>query len=346
MRKLVMNLRDRRAMLSLPDWAVAAVKQALPAEWAVVVPDVETEGTGDGMATLEPELLRAVEGAEVYFGFGMPRKLFEAATSGPDAQLRWVHSASAGVRSVLYPEMVESAVLLTNSAGIHGPPIAESVVGMILYFARGFDYAVQAQLRRRWETEPFYRAASAVREVAGATVGILGFGGIGREVAQRARGLGMRIVATKRHPEPAPEGVELLAGDDALGQLLEASDYLVVTVPDTPETRGLLSRERLAQLRPGAVLVNVARGSVVDEEALAEALRSGRLRGAGLDVFEREPLPAESPLWELPNVLLTPHVSPVTPGFWQRETELMVENIRRYLAGEPLLNSVDKRQGY
>jgi phosphoglycerate dehydrogenase-like enzyme len=140
--------------------------------------------------------------------------------------------------------------------------------------------------------------------------------------------------------------VELVRGDDALGRLLKASDVLVLSVPETPGTRGMIGRAELERLRPGAVLVNVGRGRVVDEDALVEALRGGRLRGAALDVFAREPLPPESPLWDLPNVLVTPHVSGTSHRFWRRETDLVVENVRRHLAGEPLLNTVDKHAGY
>jgi phosphoglycerate dehydrogenase-like enzyme len=224
--------------------------------------------------------------------------------------------------------------------------MAESVLGMMLHFARGFDHAVRAQARREWGKRPFEEDLLAAREVAGAVCGILGLGGIGREVAARARALGMAVVAVRRRPEPGPAGVELLHGEGALAELLERSDYVVITVPSTAATRGLVGAAELARLRPGTVLINVARGDVVDEAALADALRSGRLRGAGLDVFSREPLPPESPLWDLDNVLITPHVSGTTPRFWRREMDLVVANVGRYLRGEPLRNQVDKQLGY
>lgn len=344
-RRLVLNLRDRRPIWEMPASVVDAVTDALPG-WEVVVPAVETDGTGDGMSAAPPELLETVRGAELYFGFGMPRNLFLEATTGPDARLRWVHSGSAGVRSTLYPEMRESDVVLTNSAGIHGPPIAETVLGMVLYFARGLDFGVAAQREARWNQEPFYRPGSPVREVSGATLGILGLGGIGRDVASRALALGMRVLASRRRPGEAPAGVELALGEDGLSRVLRESDYIVVALPDTPDTRGLLAAERLDELRPDAVLINISRGTVVDEAALAERLAAGRLRGAGLDVFAKEPLSPDSPLWGLPNVLILPHVSPVSPRFWRREADLILENIRRYLEGRPLLNAVDKRSGY
>ncbi|MBX6362631.1 MAG: D-2-hydroxyacid dehydrogenase [Gemmatimonadetes bacterium] len=344
-RRLVLNLRDRRPIWEMPAWVLDAVTDALPG-WEIVVPAAETDGIGDGTSAAPPELIEAVRGAELYFGFGMPRNLFVAATTGPDARLRWVHSGSAGVRGTLYPEMREADVILTNSAGIHGPPIAETVLGMVLYFARGLDYGVAAQRAGRWDQEPFYRADSPVREIAGATLGILGLGGIGREVATRALALGMRVLASKRRPGEAPPGVELMLGEEGLTRVLRESDYVVVALPDTDATRGLLSAERLDEMRRDAVLVNISRGTVIDEAALAARLATGRLRGAGLDVFEREPLAPDSPLWRLPNVLILPHVSPVSPRFWRRETELIVDNIRRYLEGRPLRNVVDKRHGY
>jgi phosphoglycerate dehydrogenase-like enzyme len=156
----------------------------------------------------------------------------------------------------------------------------------------------------------------------------------------------MRIVATRRSRNEGPPGVEVLTGEGALDRLLSISDYLVVTVPRTPETEGMIGARELALLPGHAVVINVSRGDVVDEAALAQALRSGALRGAGLDVFREEPLPPESPLWGLPNALLLPHVSGTSHRFWRRETDLIVTNLRRYLAGEPLLNSVDKQAGY
>jgi phosphoglycerate dehydrogenase-like enzyme len=156
----------------------------------------------------------------------------------------------------------------------------------------------------------------------------------------------MRLVATRRSSGDGPPGVEILRGDGALDRLLSISHYLVVTVPRTAETEGMIGARELARLPEGAVLVNVSRGDVVDEDALVDALRGGRLRGAGLDVFRREPLPAGSPLWTLPNTLLLPHVSGTSHEFWRRETDLIVANVRRYLAGEPLLNTVDKQAGY
>jgi len=340
-RRLVINLRDRRPIWAIPPWAVDEIRAALPGDWECVVVDAFADGSGDGRGA-GGEAVEAARGAEVYLGWGVPREVLAAAGGA----LRWAHSASAGVGGVLYPEMVASEVVLTNSAGTHAEPIADTVLAMILHFARGLDFAVRAQAERRWDKGPYDAADAPVRELAGSTVGLLGLGGIGQAVARRASALGMRVVATRRSSAPGPPGVEVLAGDDALDRLLPLAHYLVVTVPRTASTEGMIGARELAMLPAGAVVINVSRGDVVDEEALVEALRGGRLRGAGLDVFRTEPLPPESALWTLPNTLLLPHVSGTSHAFWRRETDLVVANLRRHLAGEPLLNSVDKQAGY
>jgi phosphoglycerate dehydrogenase-like enzyme len=305
----------------------------------------DVDGRGDGSGVSE-EALAAVVGAEVYFGYGLSRPLFLAATV-PDPTLRWVHSATAGIGAMLYPEMIASDVTITNSAGVHAPAIAETVIAMVLYFARGLDIAVSGQQRSEWRAQVFERTVGPAREVGGATLGVIGLGGIGQEVAWRARGLGMRVVGLRRRQGISPEGVELLSGDDALDRLLGQSDYVVISVPATPATRGLIGRRELNAMKPQSVLINVARGEIIaDDDALADVLRSGHLRGAALDVFREEPLPADSALWTTPNLLVTPHVSGTTDRFWSRETTLIVDNVGRYLAGEPLHNVVDKKQGY
>jgi phosphoglycerate dehydrogenase-like enzyme len=236
--------------------------------------------------------------------------------------------------------------VLTNSAGIHAPAMAETVLGMILHFARGLDYAVRAQAECRWDPGVFSNRVGAVAEVDGATLGILGLGGIGLELARRARALGINVIAVRRSGRPAPAGIDVITGPDALPRLLAASDYVVIALPSTPGTRGIIDATALAGIKPGAVLINVARGDVVDEDALAHALEAGVLRGAGLDVFRDEPLPSDSPLWRLPNVLITPHVSATTPRFWTRQVELIRDNVARYLAGRTLRNVVNKQLGY
>lgn len=341
-RRMVVNLRERRPMWDAPRWALDEIRGALPDGWECAVIHEAVDGTGDGGRGASPAVLDAVRGAEVYLGYGIPRELFSVAAD----TLRWAHSAAAGIGGSLYPEMLASNVVLTNSAGIHAEPISETVMAMVLHFARGIDWAVRAQREHRWWKAPYEAADSPVREAGGSTLGLLGLGGIGSAVARRARALGMHVVATRRSSPEGPEGVEVLTGEGALGRLLRRADFLVVAVPQTRETEGMIGARELALLPPHAVVINVARGGVIDEPALVAALRSGALRGAGLDVFATEPLPAASPLWDLPNTLILPHVSGTSHRFWRREADLIVENVRRWLAGEPLLNTVDKQAGY
>lgn len=345
MPRILLNLDDVRPVWSMPDWALREIRAAVPEHWECVVVEGAADGRGDGGAP-PLEVLQGIQDAEIYMGYGFPQPLFAAAHRNGTPRLRWVHSAAAGVGSALYPEMRASAVVLTNSAGIHAAPMAETVLSMILYFARGLDFAAAAQRDRRWGNDAFEAADTPVREIAGSTLGIVGFGGIGREVAVRASALGMNVLALKRTPGEVPQGVELLGGENGLGELLRRSDFVVLAVPETSSTRGLIGAAELQAMRPGAVLVNVARGGVLDEDALVESIRTGHLRGAALDVFQQEPLPLESPLWDLPGVLITPHVSATTRGFWRRQTDLIVENLRRYFDGRPLLNEVDKQAGY
>ncbi|MSR19594.1 MAG: D-2-hydroxyacid dehydrogenase [Gemmatimonadetes bacterium] len=358
MRRAVLDMADRRPAWAMPAWVPAELKAALPAGWELAVIEEETSGAGDGASRVHPAVLEAVRDAEIYFGYGIPEALLQG---GP--QLRWVHSGAAGVAKSLTPGMLANPVIFTNSAVVHAPPIAETVLAMILFFGRGLDFAVEGKRRGEWWQDPFYAADSPLRELAGSTVGIVGFGGIGREVSRRVASLGARVVALKRRAADAGEDalapvagggslaglIRIVRGDAGLDTLLTESDVVVVSAPETPDTRGLLGARELGRMKRGALLVNVARGKIVDEQALAQALAEGRLRGAGLDVFAEEPLPGDHPFWRLPNVLLTPHVSGVTSGFWRRETDLILRNLGRYLQGAPPAeweNVVDKRAGY
>ncbi len=327
----------------MPDEDTGRIRASLPKDWELVRVLEEADGSGDGALRMTASLRESLTDAEVYVGFGIPREIFEAS-----GRLRWVHSGAAGVGGSLHEEMAKSDVIFTNSAGTHGVPVAEHVVALMFYFARGLDQ-VEASRRRGalWDRDRVAGGPGPVSELAGAVVGVIGYGGIGREVGRRARGLGMKVWALKRHPEGAAPGeVDRLLGPEDLRDLLAGSDYVVLTVPHTAETDLLIGAAELAVMKKGAVLINVARGRIVEEAAMIEALRTRSIRGAGLDVFLEEPLPEASPLWELDNVCVTPHIAGVSPRFWERETELIVENARRYLAGEPMLNRVNKAAGY
>ena len=345
MNRVVLDVEDRRPIWAMPAWAVDELAAGLPEGWELCVAASPADGAGDGGGAPSAEVIHAVAGARIYIGFGVPEAVLEAAGE----TLEWVHSGAAGVGSSLHDAMLRSRVRFTNSAGIHGPPIAETVLGMVLHFVRGLDLALGAQSRGEWDDTPFLGADTPVRELSTLTVGILGYGGIGRDVGARMAPLARRVLGLRRSVHEGsvdPYGVHLLTGTGGLLRLLAESEVLVITAPDTPETRNLMDRERIRSLPRGALLVNVARGKIVDEGALLEALQDGHLRGAALDVFQTEPLPPASPLWTLPNVLITPHVSAVTHGFWRRQLNLILGNLDRLLEGRPLVNEVDREAGY
>lgn len=255
------------------------------------------------------------------------------------SRLGWLHTMSAGVEGVLRPELPEH-VVLTNARGCNAPPIAETAMTMVLALARNLHFHIRMQDKHSWE-----RNARRPFEINGKTLGLLGMGAIAQEVAWRAKGLGMRVIATRRRlgPQPLPEHIDAITD---LPGLLAESDFLVVAAPLTPGTRGLLGADALALMKPGAYLINVSRGQIVDEPALVAALQSGKLAGAGLDVFATEPLPADSPLWDLPEVLITPHQAAASANTMKRIMSLLGENLQRFARGEGLLNLVDKRLGY
>lgn len=330
------------------NWALrpegeARLRAEAPAGWEIAVVRSPTSSDGDGPKGASEESRRLIADAEVYFGFGFTADLLHAAH-----RLRWVHSAAAGVGSVLASGVAASDILLTNSAGIHGPPIAEFVIAGILHFLRGLDVAIAQQRRGEWSKRFFVAEDSPLREISECRVLIVGTGGLGGESARRLAGLGATCVGVRRRPElGAPEGFTAVVGQDGLDEELPKADVLVLAAPFTADTSELMTRERLMRLPKGAIVVNVARGALLDEDAVADLLEDGRLRGAVLDVFREEPLPASSRLWSLPNALIMPHVSPVSPRrYWPRQLDLFLANWHRYDRGEPLLNLVDKTAGY
>lgn len=307
-------------------------------------PERYLPGLGAGFPQAEVVLARthaeAVAGAaeaEVIFGH-LTREVFLAAR-----RLRWVQSHGAGVEWLApIPELVASDVIVTNTRGAHAATIAEHTFGLLIALARGFPSLYRAQGRREW-LRPLERPAIGL---AGLTLGVIGFGQIGRAVASRGHAFAMRTIAIDAQEMPAPDFVADLRGLDGLPELLRRADAVIVTAPLTAETRGMIGGEQLALMQPSAYLLAVSRGGVVDERALALALREGRLAGAALDVQEREPLPPESELWDVPNLLLTPHCSGESRQTTALELSIFRENLTRYIAGEGLMNMVDKRRGY
>jgi phosphoglycerate dehydrogenase-like enzyme len=340
-RRLVIDLAATHAAWRIPAASVAAIRTALGAGWEVVEVRTPAVSAGDG-GVGRAEAAAAARGAEIYLGFGVSEGVLEAGRG----TLRWAHSGTAGVGSSL-PSLRGTGVVLTNSAGVHAEPMADWVIAALAYFARGLDRAIEAQAQRRWVKEDVEQLTIPVRELQGLRVGILGLGGIGTAVARRALALGMTVAGVRRRPvQGGPPGVRWVGGLGELPRLAAESDCLVIAAPHTPATAGAVNRRVLELLPQHAVVVNVSRGSLLDETALLDLIEAGRLRGAALDVFAVEPLPPDHAFWGHPRVLVSPHVSAVTNRFWERETALIVDNIQRYLAGAPLTNVVDLEAGY
>jgi len=261
--------------------------------------------------------------------------------------LRWVHSTAAAVHQLMFPELVESDIVLTNARDVHGPVVAEHVMALIFALAKRIPHAVRLQEKHIWGQKAMWDAHPRPREIAGAKLGLVGVGSIGRAVAARASALGMAVIALREHPELArPEGVDHAFSPEQFESFLSQSDFVVLAAPVTPQTRRFIDAPRLRQMKHDAYLINVGRGALIDEAALAEVLRDGRIGGAAIDVFEKEPLSPGSPFWDLDNILITPHTAGLTEKLWQRHYDLLLRNLCRYFEGEPLLGVVDKQKGY
>lgn len=254
-------------------------------------------------------------------------------------RLRWIQSSAAGLDHCLTPSVVASDVIVTSASGVLADQVAEHALALIGALCRNLPTFFRAQQAREFIRRP-------TRDLHRSTVGIVGFGGVGRRIAEVLAPYGVRILATDWFPVDRPAHVAVLSGPDQLPELLEAVDILILAAPLTERTRGMIDRAAIARMRPGALLVNVARGPLVVEEALADALESGHLAGAALDVTETEPLPPESRLWAFPNCVITPHVAGQSARRIDDMTDFFCENLRRYRTGEPLLNLVDKRLGF
>jgi phosphoglycerate dehydrogenase-like enzyme len=327
--KLLIVLHHRFELWNAPPWFSQRLRQDFPQ--LEVVHLTSYDGIDEH-----------IRDAEITIAWSLRPEQFKAAH-----KLRWIHSPAAAVHQLIFPELVNSDVILTNSREVHGPVVAEHVIALIFAMAKRLPQAVRLQQKHVWGQEPMWRGRPRPREVAGATLGLIGLGSIGGEVAKRASALGMRVIAVREHPEKgSPESVEQVVAPSQIDQLLSQSDYVVLAVPLTPATRRLMNAPRLAAMKPDACLINVGRGPLVDEAVLAQALRENKIGGAALDVFDQEPLPRDSPLWDLENLLITPHTAGLTEKLWERHYALISENLRRYLAGQPLLAAVDKQRGY
>ena len=292
-------------------------------------------------ALTDAEAAVAIETADVALASRLSPAMVERAQ-----RLRWVHSTAAAVGILPLRELAERRILVTNSRGIQAVPIAEHVIGGLLVLSRRFNLMLDAQRERRWIQDELTRDAWPW-SLRGRNMTILGLGTIGHEVARRAHAFGMRVTGIRRRlDQPAPAFVNTIVGPERLDEALTGCDVLVISAPFLAGTDRLIRAEQIALLNAGAIVINVARGKIIDEPALVAALQDGRLGGAVLDVFEREPLDPASPLWGLPNVVISPHSAGVRPDHWDEVINLFTENLRRYQCGEPLLNMVNCDAGY
>jgi len=282
------------------------------------------------------ELDSLLREAEVIYGLRFPENILERAP-----RLKWVQTSSAGVDTLVGTKLWQSDIILTNTSGIHVIPMREHVLGMMLMFVKHAQGYFANKQDRVWEQH-------IPDQLCGKTLGVVGLGRIGEGIARTAKAFDMRVVAIRRHvtEQETPAAVDTLYPADKLPEMLGESDFVVVTVALTEETRKLIGEKELRAMKPTAYIINIARGSVIDETALTKALKEKWIAGAGLDVFEKEPLSQDSELWTLPNVIITPHVAGIMRDYNARAMEVFCENLRRYLAGESLINVIDRTRGY
>ena len=280
----------------------------------------------------EDQALEIIPEVDAMYGRITPELLARA------KKLCWIQTPMAGLEHYMFPALAQSDVTLSNMQGIYSDNIADHVMGYILMFARGFHIFLRQQLQRNWAKE------APVLHLADTTLGVIGLGGIGTAVAKRGAAAEMRVIATNAVEIEKPDFVDALWGIDQLDELLAEADFVVSCVPHTPETFKLINTDQLKQMKKTGYLINISRGVVVDLAALTAALEAGEIAGAGLDVFETEPLPADHPLWGMENVIITPHTAGAGPHTRERRIEVVTANLRRFVAGEPVCNVVDKNR--
>lgn len=326
--KLVFCVKFRFSLWTVPESLPAAIRARWPEMRVVLLQD---------NSQLPPEL----PDTDIFAGFTLTPEQIAMAH-----KLKWIHVTAAGVTHLIRPDVKSSGVVVTNSRGIHAIPIAEHIIGMMVAMAHKFPDAFRYQAKRHWAQQEIWDGPPRPSELHGATLLLVGMGAIGRELARLAKALGMRILAVTRSGRGDASLAERIAPVAELDQLLPEADYVVVAAPDTPATRHMIGAKQFAAMKRSAFLLNVARGTLVDEHAMITALQERRIAGAALDVTTEEPLPPESPLWQLENVFITPHTSSATEGLWIRQTELLTANLERWFDGRELINRVDLEQGY
>jgi phosphoglycerate dehydrogenase-like enzyme len=326
--KIAILLHDQFEMWQPPAWFVEKLRAEFP---QVAVQYSATKRDDE----------QALRNADVMIGWSLLPEQLRTAKS-----LRWIYSITAAIDQFLYPELTATDIALTNAGSVHGPVVAEHAIAMLLALAKRLPSAARYQQRRKWAMEAIWKEKPRPREVRGTTLVVVGLGSIGAEVASMAAALKMHVIGVREHPERGAAGSHEVVGYNALDSAIARADFVVLAAPLTPRTRHLIDARRLQLFKPTAFLINVSRGALVDEAALVKALRDRRLDGAALDVFEQEPLSRWSPLWKMPQVLITPHTAFLTENVWQRHYEVFAANLKRFLAGQPLENVIDKTRGY
>ncbi|MBN2259937.1 MAG: D-2-hydroxyacid dehydrogenase [Clostridiales bacterium] len=287
------------------------------------------------------EILRLVKTADVLIPRIFSPEIFLAAK-----QLKWIQTCGVGVDHFLFPEVVKSEVIFSNAKGVSKIPISEHVIGIMLCFSRRLNYYIKSQKQKKWKENPDV-LLQQFEELNGKTVGIVGFGNIGSYLATKIKCLEMRvIVTTKNQSDASSEYVDKFFGMYELEKMLSEADFVILTVPLTSETRNLIGKKQLKKMKKTSYLINVCRGKIIDEKKLIKALKEGWIAGAGLDTFESEPLSSNSELWELENVIITPHVAGLTRNYWDRVIEIICENLTLFLENKPLKNVINKKIGY
>jgi phosphoglycerate dehydrogenase-like enzyme len=326
--KILIALHHNFVLWNAPDWLAERLRTDFPQHEVVHLPGYE--GVAEQIAD-----------AEVVIAWSIRPEQFTHARN-----LKWIHSPAAAVHQLMFPAMVASDVVVTNAREIHGPVVAEHALALIFALAKRLPSAMRMQESKIWGQQAIWEEKPTTRELADATVCLIGMGSIGREFTKRARALGMRVLAVREHPEKGNDGADAVFGVDQIQSALAQADFVVLAAPLTPATRHIINADRLAQMKKDAYLINVSRGPLIDDAALIATLSKNQIAGAGLDVFEHEPLPADSPYWGMKNVVVTPHTAAVTEKLWDRHYKQISENLRRYIAHQPLLSVVDKEKGY
>lgn len=318
-------------LLSLPADRLALV-EPYRAELEHLVPDMRVVFTSD-KDTIE----QVLDDVEIFAGL-VPAEMLARAS-----HLRWFHQWGAGADWLLSrPDRLPARVVLTNMSGLHAVQISEQIMGYILAFARNLHQAIRAQQEHRWRPAEW----NELFGLPGKTMLLLGLGGIGARTAQVAAALGLNVIGVRRHPERQVAGITQVYGPESLPELWPVADFVVLALPLTPRTRGMVGEKELRAMKPSSYLINIGRGGLVDEPALIQALQQGRIAGAGLDVFAHEPLPADSPLWSMENVIITAHYAGRSPNHEEGAMAILLDNMRRYSAHLPLRNVVDPERGY